>query len=163
MDRLRNFPDNDLIFDEEQTRHILLFFFPPDKDTIYKLPIDNAVRNFAQGLLVEAVDASYSMGYVEAVFMTIYDFLVSRKLTKGYVDFMKTLAKKAMKHWFKHAKQKDLMHAKIYESVRLKIQSHFRSNLQAIAQVVAKVKGRSIPSTTVPCEYDKRTPDIAWG
>jgi hypothetical protein len=167
MGFLRNFPDYELIFNEEQTRQILLFFFPPDKDVIDKLPIDNAVRNFAQALLVEAVDTTYAYGYIEAIFMSIYDFLVAKKLSKSFIDFLKILAKKAMKHWFKHATQQGLMNPKIYEYVRVGIQSHCRSQLHAISDQVAsksKIKGRSgVYLATAPDNYNKNLSNIVWG
>ncbi len=165
MGFFRNFADYQVIFNEEQTRQILLFFFPPDKDVIDKLPIDNAVRNFAQGLLVEAVDSTYAYGYVEAIFMSIYDFLIAKKLSKSFIDFIKILAKKAMKHWFKHATQQDLIHPKIYEYVRVGIQWHCRSQLHAISnQVTARVKGRSgVYLATAPDNYNKNLSNIVWG
>lgn len=159
---LRDFPESELIFDEEETRAILKFIFPDDGAAIDNATITNDLRNFAQGILVEAVDATYAMGYVDALFQTIVSFLMSRKLSKGAVDFMKTFAKKAMKHWFKHATQTDLMHAKIYETVRLGLNRNFRTPLHSKLQGLAKAKGRSTYVAFKPQSYDKCNHEIAW-
>jgi hypothetical protein len=109
---LRTFADNELIFDEAETRVILKFFFQADSQRIDSANIDNRLRGFAQGLLVEAVDASYKLGYVKIIFDTVL-FKPDLNLRK----IIEKMAKKASRHWFKHATQKNLRDGKIYESV----------------------------------------------
>ena len=65
---LRNFSEPELIFDEQETKEILKFFFQADRQKIESIQITNELRNLAQGLLVAAVDASYAMGWVELTF-----------------------------------------------------------------------------------------------
>jgi hypothetical protein len=153
---LKNFQDSELIFDEQETRQILIFFFPDDKSTIDNATINNNIRNFAQGLLVEAVDASYAMGYIEALFKSVCRF-------KGPADFTKTFAKKAMRHWFEHATQQDLMRVKIYESVRSPLTRNFRSEFLMKINGIAKVKGRSTYAALKPQNYAKSSHEILWG
>jgi hypothetical protein len=160
---LKNFPDSELIFDEQETRQILIFFFPYDKDKIYSATINNDIRNFAQGILVEAVDASYSMGYVKVLFKSIVSFLMSANPAKGPTDFLKTLGRKAMSHWFEHATHADLMHAKIYDSVRWQLNQNFQQTLYNKLLGLAKVKGRSIYVGLKPQNYAKSSHEILWG
>lgn len=160
---LKDFPDNELIFDEQETRQILIFFFPYDKDKIDSATINNDIRNFAQAILVEAVDASYAMGYSEALFKSIVSFLMSANPAKGPTDFLKTLGRKAMSHWFEHATRTDLMHAKIYDSVRWQLNRNFRDTLNYKLQGLAKVKGRSTYVALKPQSYAKSSHEILWG
>jgi len=153
---LKKFPDNELIFNDEETKQILTFFFPRDKNTIDNATINKDIKNFAQGLLVEAVDASYKMGYVEALFRSVCRF-------KGPADFTKTFAKKALTHWFEHAKKKDLLHVKIYEAVRSALEHNFRSEFILKINGIASAKGRSTYAGVKPFSYTKSSHEIIWG
>jgi len=153
---LKNFPESELIFDEEETKQILIFFFPNDKSSIDSATINSSTKNFVQGLLVEAVDASYQMGFVEALFRSICRF-------KGATDFVKTFAKKALRHWFRHIKQSDMLQVKIYESVRSRLSLNFRSQFLMMLNGVAKAKGRSQYVATKPQNYIKQSNDALWG
>ena len=82
-------------------------------------------RQFAQGLLLEAIDASYAMGYVEIIFRTFFGKVAPT--FKDLRSMVKSFCKKALKHWFKHATQQDLADPKIYESVRVTLANRFRS------------------------------------
>ncbi|MBI3561650.1 MAG: hypothetical protein HY080_08050 [Gammaproteobacteria bacterium] len=52
--------------------------------------MNHTMREFAQGLLVEAIDASYAMGFVEIIFRGAYF-----KPGKSATSFLKTFARKA--------------------------------------------------------------------
>jgi hypothetical protein len=120
---LRQFDSSELIFDEEETKTILKFLFKGavGESQIDSLQVNDRVRNFAQGLLVEAIDASYAMGFVEALFRA------SANPTSGAAKVLKSFGKKALKHWFKHATAHDLRDIKIYETVRLRLAINFKS------------------------------------
>lgn len=123
--QLRRFKSEDLLFNEEETRAILKFIFKPsDHDTIESLPMNDRVRAFAQGLLVEAIDASYAVGYVRGLFET------TANPSKGALKIIKAFGKKAAKHWFKHASVHDLRNVKIYDFVRDSLARSFRIKLQ---------------------------------
>lgn len=82
-------------------------------------------RGFAQALLVEAIDMSYDMGFIEILFKNFYmkvptDF-------KDIQEMVKSFCKEAVKHWFKHATGTDLENPRIYESVRSSVARNFRS------------------------------------
>ena len=70
---LRNFSEDELIFDEAETKDILKFFFPYLQQRIDAATITTELRNFAQGLLVEAIDATYALGYIEIIWRTSYN------------------------------------------------------------------------------------------
>jgi hypothetical protein len=106
----------------------LKFFFPNDAPLLpAALTPDDCC--FAQALLVEAIDKSYAMGYVEAVynafFMKIPDSFSSIQ------DMVKDFAKEAVEDWFKHATSNDLKDPKIYENVRVSMSLLYRSTWES--------------------------------
>jgi len=126
--KLKTFKPEELLFDSKETKEILLFFFPNEKHSIPKIKVDNKVRGFAQGLLLEAVDASYKMGLVEALFSS------TANPTSSMLSVVGKFAIKASIHWFKHAKKGDLRKVKIYESVRRVLQRNFKSVMRLVVQ-----------------------------
>lgn len=151
--QLRNFTEAELIFDEQETKEILIFFFDADQQLVESKKITSELRNLAQGLLVAAVDASYAMGWVEMAFSW------SANPGAGFKKAVQKLARSAARHWFKHLKHgQSLINAKIYDSVRnqltLNFRSYFRVSLQAKAQgqrplLMAKI------NCAAPKSYDK--------
>ena len=96
------------------------FFFQADHQAIESLQITHGLRNFAQGLLVAAVDASYAMGWVN---------LTGKLMANpgaGLKKLLQKLVRQTTKHWFKHSKQQALTDIKIYDSVRVQLAAHFR-------------------------------------
>ncbi|TMO01312.1 hypothetical protein [Pseudoalteromonas sp. S558] len=123
--QLRKFSKDELLFDEKETRVILKFIFKPaDHKLIDSLPINDRLKGFAQGLLVEAIDASYSVGYVKAIFES------TANPTKGAMAIIKTFARKAASHWFKHTSVHDLQKVKIFDFIRDRLALAFKSELQ---------------------------------
>jgi hypothetical protein len=76
--------------------------------------------SFAQALLLEAIDKSYAMGYVQAIFDNFY-----MKIPDDVAEMVKDFAKQAAKNWFDHAAGKDLSKAKIYYNVKVMISNNF--------------------------------------
>lgn len=128
---LREFRSTELIFDEFETKAILKFFFSHLSTRIDTAECTEALRGFAQGLLVEAVDATYSLSYVEIVFRTFY------RPGVGVEQALKKFAKKSTNNWFKHATQKDLLHAKISSRVRDTLAFNFSSVFPMMLEGVA--------------------------
>ncbi len=120
---LRAFTPEELIFDEEETKEILTFIFPSRASLIQPLVINDKIREFAQGLLVEAVDASYALGFVAIIFRFAY-FQPGLSAFKFLAKFIA----KASSQWFKHAKATDLATVKIYDRVRDQLQRAFDSD-----------------------------------
>ena len=132
-------PESDLVFDEGETRDILKFFWPTYSSRIDALQIDTAVRRLAQGLLVAAIDASYSLGFIDILFTTI------AKPGKSLASMGKKLARKYARHIWKHATQDDLLEAKIYETIRKAVAYQCRYLLEARLNGVANQRNRVAP------------------
>ena len=123
--QLRKFSKDELHFDEKETRIILKFIFKPtNHELIDSLPMSDYLRGFAQGLLVEAIDASYSISSIQNIFES------TANPTKGAMSIIKTFARKSTSHWFKHAKVHDLQNIKIYDFVRDQLAVNFRRVLE---------------------------------
>lgn len=133
--QLRKFKKEELLFNEEETRIILKFIFEPaDHAVIDSLTVNEAIKGFAQALLIEAIDASYAVGFVDAIFRS------AANPTKGAIKIFKSFAKKAAKHWFKHATVHDLQDVKVYEFVLLEIARRFRSSLRILSSTASLEK-----------------------
>lgn len=122
---LRQFSKSELIFDEEETKAILEFFFSSEHKLIDQVTVTDSLRGFAQGLLVAAADATFAMGWVELTF----------KATAGANYRINKIIKKltlyAASYWFKYlTRDQSLGNIKIYESVRREISLKFRSQLR---------------------------------
>lgn len=152
---LRQFKQEELLFNEEETRVVLKFIFEPvDHALIESLTVNDSVRGFAQGLLIEAIDASYAIGFVEAIFRS------TTNPAKGAIKILKSFGKKAKKHWFKHALVHDLQDVKVYEFVRLEIARRFRTPLRILASTASleKQPGAFLAYEKPTCGFSK-----AWG
>jgi hypothetical protein len=107
-------------------RQVILFFYPSLAQRTGQLNLRQ--RALAQGLLVEALDASYAMGFVDALATAAWNAMVkdptkSWEVIRGIaVDF----CKKALPHWFRHATAQDLRDPRIYESARVAVARQFR-------------------------------------
>ena len=122
---LRQFKPEELLFNVEETRIVLKFIFKPtDYTLIDSLPMSDALREFAQGLLVEAIDASYAIGFVEALIRS------TANPAKDALQLLKSFGRKASKLWFKHATVHDLMNVKVYQFVLDVLAESFRKPLQ---------------------------------
>lgn len=125
--KLRQFSAEELLLNEEETRTVLKFIFKPtDYDLIDLLPMTDYLRGFAQGLLVEAIDASHAVGYVYGLFTSV------KNPVKGTLKILKNFGKKASQNWFKHASVHDLQNAKVYNFVLDYIAQYFREHLRLL-------------------------------
>ncbi len=153
--QLREFKPDELLFDEDETRIVLKFIFEPiDYSFIESLTMSDVVRGFAQALLVEAIDASYAVGFVDAIFRSVTNS------TKGAIKILKSFGKKSAKHWFKHASVNDLQDVRVYDFIRVHIANQFRKPLKILVSTALLDK---MPSAFV--EYKNTTQGLpkAWG
>ena len=121
---LRHFNKDEVFVTGEEAGKILRFFFRQDQLLEGQAPNDDD-RAFAQALLLEAVDKSYAMSFVQDIYDVFYG-----KVPTGFdaiKDMLKDFAKKAAKTWFDHATGKDLENPKIYNAVKVAITANFRS------------------------------------
>lgn len=122
---LKTFNSAELLLSHDDARVVLRFLFEPvDHAVIETLPSTDHVRGFAQGLLVEAIDASYALGYVEALLRSL------ARPPGGALAIIKRFGRNAARHWFRHATTLDLLEARIYEAVRRELARRFRSELR---------------------------------
>jgi len=131
---LKTFTSSELIFDTDETKAILKFFFKSQHNLINTLNVTDNIRSFAQALLIEAIDATYAMGFVEAIFKS------SSNPGAGIKKLLKKFTKKATEHWFKHASEKDLLNIEVYEIIRSRISLNFGRYLIMLASGLASNK-----------------------
>lgn len=131
---VENIPDEQLLFDEDETRQILKFFWPERAAQIDSLAISNEWRRCAQKYLIAAIDASYQMGYVEILFNGVGDAIKGKPGGKVIKGLAKKFAKYYIKHWWKSTKPKNLEDIKIYESVRRTIAYQYATVFEIDAQ-----------------------------
>lgn len=153
-----NYPDisdADLVFDDEETKDILTFFWPGLGSQIQSMAITNDVRRFAQTLLVAAVDASYAMGYIAI----LGEVLLRRKPGSSLTALVRKLSKKYVSHWWRYATRDDLLEANIYETVRLAIADKQRTSFELL-RGGAGARNVRIPPSYLVLERGNR---VVWG
>lgn len=150
---LREFRPHELLFDAEETRAILKFIFEPKAAMVNSMNIDDRVRSFAQALLLEAVDASFAMGFIEAMTSSLLNPRpsISRILRK--------FGEKAARHWFKYATADDLRHIRIYEIIRRDLDWSFGRLFLMHATGTA---ARSAPRTGWVASAPDSASNLAW-
>ncbi len=133
--QLRKFKKDELIFNADETKIVLKFIFGlPDSNLIDSMTITDHVREFAQGLLVEAINASYAIGFVEAIFRS------TANPSNGAIKILKSFGKKAAIYWFKYANAHDLQNVKVYDFVRNEIARRFHTTLRILASTASLEK-----------------------
>lgn len=150
---LKKFKKEEIIFNQEETKVILRFIFKSQVRCIDSLEITDPVREFAQGLLVEAVDASYALGFVDALFRVTVNPGAGAK--KVLIKF----GKKALRHWFKHATTQDLMRIKIYDRVRDQLALRFGRILVLHINGIAKLNDNHFGMLA----FNSSNNDRVWG
>jgi hypothetical protein len=121
--QLQHFAPTDLRMSPEQAQRVLRFFFPDQPIDASSLTQDDIA--FAQGLLIEAVDASAEMSYVNVLYDKAF-----MKLPTDYSflkDVASSLCRQAARNWFHHVSGEALRNPQIYESVRVQLARNFRS------------------------------------
>ena len=113
--RLRRFTPGEVILSGQDAHAVLHFFSIEPGISPAAMTIDD--RAFAQALLVEAIDASYEMGYAEAIFRSVFGKTPAS--LASVASILANLAVRAARNWFEHASAADLQNPSIYESVRL--------------------------------------------
>ena len=120
---LRHFTKNELLLSPQDASRVLRFFFPAQPMPSTQLTDEDV--GFAQALLLQAIDSSTQMGYVQILFDKFY-----AKPPSDF-SFLKDLAvafcKRAARNWFRHATGADLANPQIYDSVRATIARNFSS------------------------------------
>lgn len=128
---LKSFTVDEILLSEADIKVFLKFLWPSKSSDIDNATVDLNLSSFAQGLLVEAIDATYAMGYVHQVFNALHSAILPSTTGNAAVKLIKSFGKKAATHWFKHATGANLAQAKIYETVRVSLARSFGRILDA--------------------------------
>src|SRR5262245_49652996 len=120
---LRRFSQSELILSPDETVAVLQFFWP-DKDLRGLGPITDGDREFAQALLLEAVDASCTMGVVESIYRRFF-MKVPGSFKSILRSAMKVVGEAVRQRWFKRCRDLNAARAKVYESVRASLARNF--------------------------------------
>jgi hypothetical protein len=108
---LRKFAPSELALSNQQAWQVLVYFFGGNASSVPGDLTDND-RSFAQALLLEAVDKSYQMSWIETLWKS------SASPTSSVSGILRSLATKAARDWLSHCQPNDLAHAKIYQIVK---------------------------------------------
>ena len=108
MAYLSHFSENELYLDDMQASKVLDFF----GFTTTGIMITLRDREFAQALLVEAIDTSRSMWYVQTLWNS------ASKPNSSVESIIKSFAKKALTRWFKSKVSSKEAKVVIYDSVK---------------------------------------------
>lgn len=135
---LKIFSKDQLILTSEETRIVLCFFWPQYTDRINGTTMTDRLRELSQAVLVEAIDATYAMGYVDALYQGIVSAIIPTDRSNSTIRLIKKFARSASSHWFKHATARDLASVKIYETVRKAISISFATILDMYLNGIVK-------------------------
>lgn len=129
--RLKHFTEEEILLSDDEFKTVLGFFFEVSslRHAIEQTELAHVHRSFSQALLVEGIDATYAMGFVEALVASLRG---GRAV--GAKTIIKKFAKKAAKHWFEHATLDELWDEdlEIYETVRRQIAVNHRTTAEGL-------------------------------
>ncbi len=117
---LKKFDSSELFLTQQSAWIVLQYFFGGNSGLSPGELTDND-RSFAQALLIEAIDKSEDMSWIESIFSS------AMSLDPSVKDILKDLAKHAVKTWFHKADPSDLASATIYQSVYNTLRRNWRS------------------------------------
>lgn len=135
--KIPDLADHELIYNEHETRQILVFFWHGRAPDIADLEIENEARRLAQAALMAAIEGSYAMGFLDALGRTV------ARPGSGIKDLAKKLARNFARHWWQHTKRHDLDDVKIYESVRRSLSLHLKHRMDATQSGIALKRSMS--------------------
>lgn len=116
MKHLKEFSSNELVIDKGQAMEILNFFFGSFR--ISREQLTNEDRGFAQALMVEAVDASNSMGKIETLFKS------AASPNSSIIAVAKNIVRQSVTSWWKHGRKNEVV---IFDSVKNTLSVNFKS------------------------------------
>jgi hypothetical protein len=137
---LPDISDSDLMFDEAETREILLIFWPDSSAKIKAMPVTTDARRLAQALLIAAIDASNQMGYYEVLFRS------ASRPNATVQRVIRALARHFVQSWWHHTDPHDLQNVRLYQAVVNILAANFRSEFDMVANGMS-LRGRRRPVT----------------
>lgn len=124
---------SELVFTDDEIKEIFCFFWPQRRTEIERLAVTDDPRRYGQALLIIAVDATYSMGFIDM----LVNAIMRRKPGTSIKSLVRKLTRKYVKHWWNHASRKDLRDPKVYDTVRATIALKHRSRLELMLNGLA--------------------------
>ena len=125
-EKLQHFKPDELLLTRMEAWQVLVWFFGGNAGTVPSWLTDDD-RSFAQALLVEAIDASASVG----IFRRIWESTVMPPMTiKSLLFKIAKAGGKILWDRLHHCKVKDFAKAKIYNMVKNDLTRNFRSAWQ---------------------------------
>jgi hypothetical protein len=122
---LQRFEETEIVLDQEQTWRVLNFFWS-DQSNIKPGSLTVADRGFAQALLLNAIDASHDVDFLEKVFLKVTKRSVAQNF-KFIMDIAFAIGRAAMhKRWVKNHPE-SWEKVNIDEKVRVTLSRNFRS------------------------------------
>jgi hypothetical protein len=128
MGELRSFSKSELILDQDGAKCVLVFFF--GNNGVSPGSLTDEVIGFAQGMLIEGLEWSEVMAYVEEGFRSFYG--ANPQTFSDLGSIIKDFVTKSAEIWWKNSKVKSLKNPKIYESIRVVLARNFRSEYEDI-------------------------------
>jgi hypothetical protein len=116
---LQHFPAREIVLTQEEAFHVFRFFWPDCN--LHPGQLTETDREFAQALLIEAIDASERMSWIEALFRA------AARPNADVRSILKKMAAHALKKWFTNLAPRDILNQDIYEAVRATLARNFRS------------------------------------
>lgn len=120
----------ELLFNEDETRKILKFFWPSFGKQIDEIEVTDDVRRLGQRILIAGIDSSYALGFISQ----LKGLLSPQSSFSGLAAVARKLATHYIKHWWKHATQNDLRKPRVAEAVRTRIADVYRFQLELVFQ-----------------------------
>ena len=155
--KIHHFNENELIFDEAETKEILKFFFRSFLQRIEVAAVTTDLRNFVQWLLIEAIDATHALGYIEILFKTYYN------PGSGMKKVLSKAVRKSAQHWFKHANQRGSLNAKISSRIRDQLALNFKTHFSLLLDEIASATQRRKTHMAYVRYSRQSKPEVLWG
>lgn len=121
---LRHFASDELILSPEQTKEVLIMFWPNKRGDIGSMAINDTDRSFAQALLVESVNANRGIGVVEGLFRAFY------RPNPSVLSAIKAVIDVARRRSWLSDNSINPNTFKLYDAVRVTLARNFRSEIE---------------------------------
>lgn len=156
--QLKTFKTEEIFLTEDEARLVLKFIFQKNKPKIVLIEsaeMNEGLRGFAQGLLLEAIDASFKIGFVQAIWEA------TANPTSGVKSIIKGFTEKALLNWFDNITAgHQLKKVKIYDFVRDDLAWAFGRVLDIM--ILARNKDNKVIGAIVEYKIPTKGPLRVW-
>jgi hypothetical protein len=117
---LIHFSPTEIVLSDQQCWEVLVFFFGGNA-AVPVTALTSNDKSFAQAMLIEAIDKSYAMSWIEAVFRE------AMSLTPSIRNIIGALARHAVRTWLNEIPLEEIENQQIYISVKNTLTANWRS------------------------------------